>query len=82
MLSDDGIIYGLGKNQFGQLALGDTTDRTSFEEISLLKNKKIISVSCGEQFCIGLSGFISFKNFFTFKRKWSSLWLGKKYLWK
>ena len=40
----------------GQLGLGDMKDRTTFEEITLLKNEKNISISCGYEHCIALTG--------------------------
>ena len=37
----DGYIYGIGKNNYGQLGLGDTTDRTTFTKIDIDNVKNI-----------------------------------------
>ena len=56
MKIEDGKIYSCGNNWYGQLGFGDTKDRSTFEEVTLLKNEKIISISCGGEHCIALTG--------------------------
>ncbi len=48
-LSKNGILYGQGENEYGQLGTGDFEDRANITVISYLKNKneKVLEVSCG-----------------------------------
>ncbi|XP_030644118.1 probable E3 ubiquitin-protein ligase HERC3 [Chanos chanos] len=48
-LSLSGAVFGWGKNNAGQLALGDNTDRDVPVNVSSLNLKKIIFISCGEE---------------------------------
>ena len=56
MKIEEGKIYSCGYNYCGQLGFGDTINRSTFEEVTLLKNEKIISISCGYSHCIALTG--------------------------
>ena len=46
MLKNDGTLWSCGNNQYGQLGLGDTTNRTTFTQITTNIND-IKSVYCG-----------------------------------
>ncbi|MDR0746336.1 MAG: hypothetical protein LBE89_00395, partial [Helicobacteraceae bacterium] len=46
-LSDDGKVYATGLNEYGQLGLGNTTDRNTFTEVSSLSGKTITALSAG-----------------------------------
>ena len=46
ILKNDGTLWGCGRNDFGQLGLGDTTNRYNFTEITANAND-IKSVYCG-----------------------------------
>jgi alpha-tubulin suppressor-like RCC1 family protein len=46
-LDIDGTVYARGTNKYGQLGLGDTTDRDRFTEVSSLERKKIIAIAAG-----------------------------------
>ena len=53
ILKNDGTLWGCGNNQYGQLGLGDTTNRTTFTQITTNTND-IKSVYCGENYTIML----------------------------
>ncbi|MDR2639163.1 MAG: hypothetical protein LBC09_04935, partial [Helicobacteraceae bacterium] len=46
-LDKEGKVYATGWNGYGQLGLGDKTDRDKFTQISSLKDKKIVAISAG-----------------------------------
>ena len=46
ILKNDGTLWGCGYNGYGELGLGDTTDRTIFTQITTNTNN-IKSVYCG-----------------------------------
>ncbi|KAL1023772.1 hypothetical protein UPYG_G00045920 [Umbra pygmaea] len=48
-LSLSGAVFGWGKNNTGQLGLGDTIDRLAPAAVCCLNLKKTISVSCGAE---------------------------------
>ncbi|MDR2638642.1 MAG: hypothetical protein LBC09_02245 [Helicobacteraceae bacterium] len=55
-LSAGGKIYAAGHNGYGQLGLGDTTDRAVFTEVATFSGKdKIIAVAAGYQHSLALS---------------------------
>jgi hypothetical protein len=49
-------IYSFGWNNCGQLGSGNTTDQTTPQLISTLKNKKIKNVVCGNHYSIIITG--------------------------
>ena len=51
ILKNDGTLWGCGYNNFGQLGLGDTTNRTTFTQITTNTND-IKSVYCGGYYTI------------------------------
>lgn len=52
---EEGKFYACGNNTFGELGFCDLKDRPHFEELNL-KNEKIISITCGLNFSIALTG--------------------------
>jgi len=46
-IASDGKVYGVGHNGYGQLGLGDTTNRYTPVEITFLSDKIITHVACG-----------------------------------
>ena len=46
ILKNNGTLWGCGKNDYGQLGLGDTTNRTTFTQVTT-NTDDIKSVSCG-----------------------------------
>ncbi|RWS07496.1 putative E3 ubiquitin-protein ligase HERC4-like isoform X2 [Dinothrombium tinctorium] len=54
-LSVTGVIYIWGKNEFGQLGLGDTTNRYSPCTINSLKDQNIRFIDCGENHTAALT---------------------------
>uniref|UniRef100_A0A4W3IY26 Probable E3 ubiquitin-protein ligase HERC3 n=1 Tax=Callorhinchus milii TaxID=7868 RepID=A0A4W3IY26_CALMI len=48
-LSVSGAVFGWGRNDRGQLGLGDTEDRHSPTYVKQLEHKKIVYISCGEE---------------------------------
>ena len=49
ILKNDGTLWGCGRNYYGQLGLGDTTDRLAFTIIGINTND-IKSVYCGDSY--------------------------------
>lgn len=49
LLTGNGLLYSLGKNKYGELGSGDTTERTRPVLVSALRelNEKIVEISCG-----------------------------------
>ena len=47
ILKNDGTLWAFGDNNYGQLGLGDTTNRTSFTQVTTNVNG-VIDVFCGE----------------------------------
>jgi alpha-tubulin suppressor-like RCC1 family protein len=57
-LDNQGKVYAAGRNEYGQLGLGDSgkeTDRVWFEEVSSLSGKKIIAIAAGSEHSIALA---------------------------
>jgi alpha-tubulin suppressor-like RCC1 family protein len=54
-LSSDGKVYTTGKNDNGQLGLGDYTDRNTFTEVSSLSGKNIVAISAFGSHSLALS---------------------------
>ncbi|XP_070764277.1 probable E3 ubiquitin-protein ligase HERC3 [Enoplosus armatus] len=48
-LSVSGGVFGWGRNDRGQLGLGDTTDRHTPTPVRCLNTKKSVRISCGEE---------------------------------
>ena len=48
MLKNDGTLWGCGANNYGQLGLGDTTDRKTFTQVTT----NVKSVYCGDYYTI------------------------------
>ena len=46
ILKNDGTLWGTGDNQYGQLGLGDTTNRNTFTQITT-NTDNVKSVYCG-----------------------------------
>ena len=51
ILKNDGTLWGCGLNDSGQLGLGNTTNRTTFTQITTNVND-IKSVYCGENYTL------------------------------
>ncbi|XP_066303816.1 probable E3 ubiquitin-protein ligase HERC4 isoform X3 [Branchiostoma lanceolatum] len=49
VLSKSGAVFGFGRNTFGQLGLGDTSDRQFPTHIKSLRSLKVRHISCGEE---------------------------------
>ncbi|MDR2035035.1 MAG: hypothetical protein LBP89_10510, partial [Helicobacteraceae bacterium] len=47
-IGDDGKVYAAGYNKYGQLGLGDATNRDIFTEIASLRGKKIVAIAAGD----------------------------------
>ena len=47
ILKNDGSVYACGYNASGQLGLGDTTDRTTFTQITTNINNDVKQITCG-----------------------------------
>ncbi|MDR2152812.1 MAG: hypothetical protein LBO72_08325 [Helicobacteraceae bacterium] len=54
-LDIDGKVYAAGNNEFGQLGLGDKTNRKTFALIALLKDKKIVAIAAGRAHSLALT---------------------------
>jgi alpha-tubulin suppressor-like RCC1 family protein len=54
-LSDEGKVYGAGRNENGELGLIDTNDRTVFTAVSSLKNRNITAIAAGQAYSLALS---------------------------
>ena len=52
IVKSDGTVYSFGRNDFGQLGLGDTTQRTTPTKIDDENATDIIAVSCGDRHTI------------------------------
>jgi E3 ubiquitin-protein ligase HERC4 len=55
VLTDSGNIFSFGKNEFGQLGFGDTTNRLYPMNLKFLNTMKICFISCGEEFTAALT---------------------------
>ncbi|MDR2638960.1 MAG: hypothetical protein LBC09_03875, partial [Helicobacteraceae bacterium] len=56
-LTSDGKVYAAGNNQYGQLGLGDNTDRDAFTEVASLNGKNIVAITAGgSSFAIAKDG--------------------------
>lgn len=78
LLSQNGILFAYGENQFGELGLGDHETRTSPEKITYFtdNNEKVVEVSCGFKHSICRT---SLKKIFTWGiNKHGQLGLGDK----
>jgi RCC1 and BTB domain-containing protein len=47
-VAEDDELFGFGRNDYGQLGLGDNTDKDSPQPIQLLRGKPVLSVACGQ----------------------------------
>ena len=56
VLFNNGKLYGTGYNYYGQLGLGDTTNRTSFTLVESLSDKNITSIACGANYTMAVIG--------------------------
>jgi alpha-tubulin suppressor-like RCC1 family protein len=54
-LSSNGKVYATGENYYGELGLGDKTDRNVFAEITDLRDKNITAISAGNMHTTALS---------------------------
>lgn len=54
-----GKIYGFGYNGYGQLGLGDTSNRTTPVEIKLLSKLKTVKILCGGFYTIAITRIIN-----------------------
>ncbi|XP_066574471.1 probable E3 ubiquitin-protein ligase HERC3 [Amia ocellicauda] len=54
-LSLSGAVFGWGKNNAGQLGLGDTEDRSAPTPVNSLALKKTVSISCGGEHTVVLT---------------------------
>ena len=55
ILSYTGVIYAWGKNEFGQLGLNDTTNRSVPTVQTSLRNQRISFIDCGEEHSVALT---------------------------
>jgi len=55
-VTDDGSVYSTGTNAFGQLGLGDTTDRSEFTLVEALVGLDIHRVACGSGHAAAITG--------------------------
>jgi alpha-tubulin suppressor-like RCC1 family protein len=54
-LSNNGKVYAAGYNEYGQLGLGDTTDRNTFTKVTSLSGKNITAIFAGDYHSLALS---------------------------
>ncbi|MDR0747881.1 MAG: hypothetical protein LBE89_08370 [Helicobacteraceae bacterium] len=54
-LSNNGKVYAAGYNEYGQLGLGDNTNRNAFTEVASLSGKNITALSAGYEHSLALS---------------------------
>ncbi|XP_054892427.1 probable E3 ubiquitin-protein ligase HERC4 [Poeciliopsis prolifica] len=54
-LTVSGGVFGWGRNDCGQLGLGDTEDRTTPAPVSYLNTKKVIHISSGQEHTVALT---------------------------
>jgi alpha-tubulin suppressor-like RCC1 family protein len=54
ILMEDNTLWGTGSNSSGQLGLGDTTDRTTFTQVTNLPSGNIKQISCGTNYTMML----------------------------
>merc|ERR1719491_1687050 len=55
IVSHSGAVYAWGKNNKGQLGLGDTDDRIFPTQVRSLRNQKICHVACGAEHTVCLT---------------------------
>jgi alpha-tubulin suppressor-like RCC1 family protein len=77
-ISDEGHVYGWGRNEKGQLGIGDTKDKKCPTLVKGLTGHKIVSVATGRNHSLFLTGKkpcckywsprLTLKDIFTFKR--------------
>ena len=48
ILKNDGSIWGCGHNDYGRLGLGDTTQRTTFTQVTININNDVKQIACGQ----------------------------------
>jgi alpha-tubulin suppressor-like RCC1 family protein len=53
-------VYSFGRNSYGQLGLGNTTDQSTPQLILTLKNERIINAVCGGTHSIVITGKFKF----------------------
>jgi alpha-tubulin suppressor-like RCC1 family protein len=60
----DGTVYGIGLNAYGQLGLGHTKDRKIATPIACLRGSPIVFIACGayHSLIISKSGYVTFRN--------------------
>ncbi|XP_036000989.1 probable E3 ubiquitin-protein ligase HERC4 [Fundulus heteroclitus] len=54
-LSVSGGVFGWGRNDCGQLGLGDTEDRNTPAPVSYLNMKKVVQITCGKEHSVVLT---------------------------
>ncbi|GAU89958.1 hypothetical protein RvY_02448 [Ramazzottius varieornatus] len=55
ILTMSGTVFSTGKNDFGQLGLGDTINRSSFTAIESLCSQRVAYVCCGQEHSVALT---------------------------
>ena len=50
ILKNDGSVWSCGYNQYGKLGLGDTTNRTTFTQVTTNINNDVKQISCSYVF--------------------------------
>jgi alpha-tubulin suppressor-like RCC1 family protein len=54
VIDSDGKVYATGRNNYGQLGLGDNTDRNVFTPVVSLEGKKIVALAAGGDHSLAL----------------------------
>ena len=52
VLKTDGSLWGCGYNNYGQLGLNDTSDRTTFTQVTININNDVKQIACGQSHTI------------------------------